>query len=473
MAYAVFKTVNMKYMFLVPLAVSAFGASSLSSGSALADSLVITNNPIPAEVRSRIYSKPAKAPSTSPAQVTGESYFGDHNAETIVGRKVSEMRSDLFSLQGRVGELAESLSTLEQQGQAYSAEYYANVATISTQLQAGTTPGNPRLVRRVTAARDGLEKLAGNVAALNDINIQISDVASMASFLLNNARATYSLSGGIEEDHVRLAQLEDGINKLVILVERLTANVMDDVSRTTAYLNTERENLRTLSLAITSGRMFRQNLSNMVFPPANAAIVGYEAIPGMPLVQQIHPAGYMAAPAMAPAPAPIQAPSFVDNMFANMPKGFASTTPLLEAPAPTVGMGFQAPAPAMAPSMQVAPSFEPVSAPAAHFAVPSPVSPRPLVKIRFDKADVSYEQPLYHAVNQALGRFPDARFELVAVHPGTGNAATMAIESTKARRNAEKVLRTLGQMGLSLDRVDLSFSPSGLAETSEVHLYVR
>lgn len=468
MAYAVFKTVNMKYMFLVPLAVSAFGASSLSSGSVLADSLVITNNPLPAEVRSRIYSKPAKAPSTSPAQVTGESYFGDHNAETIVGRKVSEMRSELFALQGRVGELAENLSTLEQQGQAYSAEYYANVATISTQLQAGTTPGNPRLVRRVTAARDGLEKLAGNVTALNDINIQISDVASMASFLLNNTRATYSLSGGIEEDHVRLAQLEDGINKLVILVERLTANVMDDVSRTTAYLNTERENLRTLSLAITSGRMFRQNLSNMVFPPANAAIVGYEAVPGMPMVQQMHPAGYLATPAMAPAPAPVAAPapSSID-LFAGMPKGFASTTPLIEAPVP-------APAPAMAPSMQqAAPSFEPASAPAGHFAVPSPVSPRPLVKIRFDKADVSYEQPLYHAVNQALGRFPDARFELVAVHPGTGNAATMAIESTKARRNAEKVLRTLGQMGLSLDRVDLSFSPSGLAETSEVHLYVR
>lgn len=450
----------------MPLALTALASTCLSSQDAQAqrsnDSLIVTTDPIPSNLRSRIYSKPARAPVTQPAQITGESYFGD-GAETVVGRKVSELRSELFSLQGRVGELAQNLSALEQQGQAYAAEYYANVATISTQLQAGTTPGNPRLVRRMTAARDGLEKLAGNVAGLNDISIQISDVASMASFLLNAARATYNLSGGIEEDHVRLAQLEDTINKLVVVVERLTANVTDDVSRSTAYLNTERENLKTLSLAITSGRMFRQNLASRIFPPANAAIVGYETIPGMPFMQA-QPASYgmMAAPAPLPA---VPAPSAMND-------GFVPTAPLMASPGPVIGANLRPMAPAAAATPPAPSAGYPVPTSTA-MAMPSPVSPRPLVKIRFDKADVAYEQPLYHAVNEALGRFPDARFELVAVHPGTGNAATMAIESTKARRNAEGVLRKLGQMGLSLDRVDLSFAPSGLAETSEVHLYVR
>jgi hypothetical protein len=100
-------------------------------------------------------------------------------------------------------------------------------------------------------------------------------------------------------------------------------------------------------------------------------------------------------------------------------------------------------------------------------------APRPLVKIRFDRPDVSYEQPVYMAVNEALARYPNARFELVAVHPGTGNAAQVAIESTRARRNAERVLRSLTQMGLSTDRVDISYAPSQEATTSEVHLYVR
>jgi hypothetical protein len=102
-----------------------------------------------------------------------------------------------------------------------------------------------------------------------------------------------------------------------------------------------------------------------------------------------------------------------------------------------------------------------------------PGGPRPLVKIRFDNPNVAYEQPVYMAVNEALTRYPNAKFELVAVHPNGGNAAEVAIESTRARRNAERVLRSLTEMGLPLDRVDLSYSPSPDATTNEVHLYIR
>ncbi len=99
--------------------------------------------------------------------------------------------------------------------------------------------------------------------------------------------------------------------------------------------------------------------------------------------------------------------------------------------------------------------------------------PRPLAKIKFDRSDVAYEEPVYLAVNEALKRYPNARFDLVAVTPTQGNAAEVAIESTKARRNAEKVLRTLSQMGLPQDRVDLSYSESGQAASNEVHLFVK
>ncbi|MEZ5919436.1 MAG: hypothetical protein R3D66_05910 [Alphaproteobacteria bacterium] len=46
-----------------------------------------------------------------------------------------------------------------------------------------------------------------------------------------------------------------------------------------------------------------------------------------------------------------------------------------------------------------------------------------------------------------MDRYPDARFDLVAVTPTGGNAAEVTNESTRARRNAERVLRTLTQMG--------------------------
>ncbi len=365
---------------------SVFATDALAQGGAAVrpPALIISDAPLPPDVHQRVYQHPSVAPKISADELTGSSYFDPE--ETIVGRKVEELRNELFNLQGGIAALSERLATLESDGQATSAEYYSNVATISTQLQSGTTPGNPRLVKRLAAAQIGLEALAGNVARLNGLAVEISHVASLASFLLEASRATYSLSGAIEEDHVRLAQLEDAINNTIVVIDRLLNNVNDDISRTAAYLNSERGNLRTLSLAITQGDLYGKSLANRPF-------------------SGLGPAGMSHASAAGKAVAP-----------------------------PT---------------------------------------PRPLVKIRFDRPNVAYEQPVYLAVSEAIDRFPTARFELVAVHPSAGNAAQVAIESTRARRNAEKVLRTLTQMGLPLDRVDLSYTPSPDAKTNEVHLYIR
>ncbi len=277
-----------------------------------------------------------------------------------------------------------------------AAEYYASIATISTQLQSGTTPGNPRLLQKFAVARQKLEQLGGNISLLNDLSLQITNAASHSSYLQETVRATYSLSGAIEEDHVKLAQMEDSINNTNVVIERLLNNVNDDITRTTAYMNTERDNLRTLSLAIETGSMFGKSLSNRPFSNTQLASFGNAPV---------------AANGMTPPP----------------------------------------------PSSATAPTG----------------NPRPLVKIRFDRPNVDYEQPVYIAVSEALKRYPDARFELVAVHPSKGNAAQVAIESTKARRDAERVLRSLTEMGMDLDRIDLSYTPSADATNSEVDLYIR
>ncbi|MCB9995997.1 MAG: hypothetical protein H6869_06120 [Rhodospirillales bacterium] len=376
--------------------------------------LVITNEPLPAELRSKVYSKPSVAPQTTPRQVIGPQYYND-GSETVVGRKVDDLRGELFQLQGAVAALSEALATYELNGQNQAATYYASIATISTQLQSGTTPGNPRLINKLNTARQKLEELSGNIADLNDLAVKISGAASMASFLLESARATYGLTGAIEEDHVRLAQLEDAVNNTVIVIERLLNNVNDDITRTTAYLATERHNLRAMALAINTGDMFGKSLSNRPFSNVQQASFA-------PVASSAY-GGYMEPPA----------PSPLDDDFV----------------APT---SFPAPA-------------APVTA--------LPGGPRPLVKIRFDRPDVSYEQPVYMAVNEALNRYPHARFELVAVHPSMGNAAEVAIESTRSRRNAERVLRTLTEMGLAMDQIELSYTPSSEATTNEVHLYVR
>lgn len=350
--------------------------------------LVITNDQMPASQPSDMYARPSVAPVVTPEQVTGSNYF--EPTETIVGRKVDELRTDLFALQGRVSGLSEKLRAIEDRSQRQSAEYNASLATINTQLQSGTTPGNPRLVQRLNIAEKNLDDLSQNVADLNSLAVEIANAASVSSFLLENARAAYGLSGAIEEDHARLAQLEDQVNSVVVTIDRQLNNVNDDITRTASFLSSERNNMRTIALAVTNGDMYGKSLAN--------------------------------------------------KMFASSPQGDSMVIPASYAPAQAAGV---------------------------------PGGRRQLAKIRFDNPDVNFEQPVYLAVSEALTKFPQASFDIVAVHPTGGNAAQNTIESTRARRNAERVMRSLSQMGLGLERVDLSYAPSADAQTNEVHIFIK
>jgi hypothetical protein len=361
--------------------------SSMALASGRAPALVITNDPLPASLSNQIYSKPSPAPIITPSQIMG-SYFEPSNS--MVSRQIGDLQKNLSDLQSRVSSLSDQLSSLQKQNQNTAAEYYANVATINTQLQAGTTPGNPRLMQRLSAAQSNLDQLDRNTTELNEMALDITKAATEASFMLENTRQAYSLTGAVEEDHVQLAQVEDSINNTVIVIDRLQNNISDDVTRSSSYLTTERNNMRTLALAISNGDLFGKSLANRPF----SSVARDSSV-----VQQA--------------------------MMAN---------------------------PSVSPSQQ---------------------NPRPLAKIRFDKANVNYEQPVYMAMNDAMAKYPNARYEIVAVHPSIGNAAQVAIESTKSRRNAESVLRTVTAMGVPMDKVDISTSSSADATSSEVHIYIR
>ena len=375
-------------VFSAVLCLGAPDASAATSNTV--PSLIITNDPLPQSLQRQIYSKPVKVRAIRPQEVMNDSYYTP--SETLVGRKIGDITTELARVQNQVAGLSGNLNGLERLNEERAAEYYANIATINTQLQAGTTPGNPRLVQRLGDADAQLETLSGSMAQLNGMAVETSNMASEASFLLEETRAAYSLSGAIEEDHVHLAQVEDSINNTLILIQRVLNTINDDITRTSTYLSSERENLRILALAVANGDFYGRSLAKRPFSGAPA----YD--------------GHMSASGSIAAPI-----------------------------APAAGIS----------------------------------GPRPLAKIKFDRPDVAYEEPVYLAVNEALKRYPNARFDLVAVTPTQGNAAQVAIESTKARRNAEKVLRTLTQMGLPHERIDLSYDKSPQAGTNEVHLLVK
>lgn len=98
---------------------------------------------------------------------------------------------------------------------------------------------------------------------------------------------------------------------------------------------------------------------------------------------------------------------------------------------------------------------------------------RPLVVIRFDQPDVSYQQALYTAVSKVLDQRPQTGFDLVAVTPSAGTASEVAMNQTKSKQNAQSVLRTLTDMGLPSDRVSVAATTSGDASVPEVRLYIR
>ena len=372
----------------------ALAQSTLQAQNISRPALVITDEPIPLHVRNTLYTQPTRVQDISPESLIGDAYY--QPTQTMVTRKIDELTGELGLLQGNVQKLSSNLNQLQSENENLAAEYYASVATVNTQLQSGTTPGNPRLVQRLGTAENNLERFGGNVGALNSLARSTADAASKSGFLMEQARNAFNISGAVEEDHTQLAILEDSVANTALVIERVLNSVNDDILRTTAYLNSERHNLRTLSLAVSNGDLYGRSLAN----------IDYSA--------------YQTGP--------------------------------------SVGGGVVSAQPA---------SYTPAAAPQGL------AEPTKLAKIRFDRPNVDFEEPVYAAVNQALQRYPNANFDVVAVHPSEGNAARVAIETTKARRNGQKVLRALSQMGLDMGRVNLIYRPSQEAVTSEVHLFIR
>jgi len=268
-----------------------------------------------------------------------------------------------------------------RQGQAATAinakRYHQLVAAINARLQVGTTRGNPILTSQLAEAQGQLARIDADVARLGDLAARVSTDSALAGYLLESVRAAYSLSGAVDEDHRQLAILEDEVNRTVVLIDRLLSEINTDVTRQTAYVGRERQNITTLSLAVKSGEPYGGNLGVSAFA----------------------------------------------------------------APSATAQRQFDGAAPTG--------------------------SSRPLVVIRFDRATVEYEQPLYRAVREALSRRPSASFEIEAAAPAT------AASPISARRQAERVTRTLVEMGVPRNRLALSERIAPDARSDEVRIYVR
>ncbi len=299
---------------------------------------------------------------------------------TFVGQKVNELRGELNRLQNSIAQQNDELQRLRTALVQNSQQYHGTIAAVNSRLQVGTTPGNPILVQQFTSAQADLDRIATDVNNMNSLVAAVANNSTLSAYMSEAARAAFSVSGAVDEDHRQLAILEDEVNRTAVLIDRLLKELTDDVRRQTNYVSTERSNLNLISAGIKSGELFGGSLVN---------------------------------------------------------KAVLSTTGPLSAGAPQATAGRA-----------------------------------PLVVIRFDRADVPYQQALYTAVSKTLEARPNAMFDLVAVAPQAGGAARIALNSQKARQQAEGVMRSLIEMGLPPNRVALSAQTLQTAN-NEVHLYVR
>ena len=79
----------------------------------------------------------------------------------------------------------------------------------------------------------------------------------------------------------------------------------------------------------------------------------------------------------------------------------------------------------------------------------------------------------FDAIGVTVDKKPGATFGLVAVAPIGKNDGETRINSSKVKKYAERVLRSLVSFGLPSKKVALSAKTSGDVVVPEVHIYVQ
>ncbi|MDP6707979.1 MAG: hypothetical protein QF893_16675 [Alphaproteobacteria bacterium] len=306
---------------------------------------------------------------------------------TFVGQKTASLRTELRALQGKLQGQNQGLIQVRAETNETAQRYHGTVAAIQAKLQLGTTPGNPVLVSQWNAAQAELDRMSTDIAAMNTLANEIASNSSLAAYILESARASYSVAGAIDEDHRQIAILEDETNRTIVLIDRLLGEINEDAARQTAYIGTERSNLATLSMAVKNGELFGTSLFSRAYAARGER------------------------PVYATSPTPRS--------------GFRNS------------------------------------------------GRQPLVVIRFDRPDVPFERALYSVVSRVLADRPEAEFDVVAVTPAAGKASEVAMGQSQSKRNANKVLRSLTDMGMPASRVSLSATTSPGINAGEVHVYLR
>ena len=178
---------------------------------------------------------------------------GGSNTGTFVGQKVVSFRNDLTQLQGSIRKHNEELQKIRASIINNALQYHKVIGMIEAKLQVGTTPGNPQMYAMLQNAQNNVQVMNSNTMSLNQLSQRVASDAAMTSFLSDSIKATYGVSGAVDEDHRQLRILENEANQTSILINSLLQEINNDISRQQQYMETAKNYIVDLNSAIKSG----------------------------------------------------------------------------------------------------------------------------------------------------------------------------------------------------------------------------
>lgn len=177
-----------------------------------------------------------------------------------------------------------------------ASQYHKTIGAIEAKLQVGTTPGNPQMYAMLQSAQNNVQLMTVNSNALQQLSARVTSDASVVNNLLDSIRATFAISGAVDEDHRQLRILQNETNQTAILIGSLLNEVNSDVVRQIQYNETANSNIVQLDSAIKRGNYGVSNVplgssvpvlnlgnkpAAMGYAPANGSLSG--AVAGKPL----------------------------------------------------------------------------------------------------------------------------------------------------------------------------------------------
>lgn len=326
---------------------------------------------------------------------------------TFIKNKIANFASEQAELKKLVDSRKETLQEMRNETNTAVSDYRSAIAQINSKLQLGTTPGNPELMDEWKDARAKLEKI-NNIAF--DIKRLVADVESdqsMVDYMVGSIQASYKIRGATEDEHKQLKGLEEEAKQIGSNISIFARQLNAEAERQQAYVDNEKYNLNDVALNIKNGKLYGMGGSSTDFFANGGSMFSSDEAYNAFMEENEQEYGY----ASRRAPAPRRQP---------MPR--VERNVMLPVPAPVVE---RAPAPA--------------------------VSARPIVVVKFDKANVAFEEPLYQALSRALERNPSATFEVSGVAP-------QGKSSTDVKKDVKAVMNALTEMGLPASRVAITMS---------------